>query len=384
MLNLIKGRGLRERVLRAFSAGDLYDRLAQLELERGRLLAEACREAEEATRRAAEKARLAEARRQAAEEKARLAEARRQAAEEKARLAEARRQAAEQVAEQAGAARRYLDAMSSANRLVEIDYSARPRVRYGWDLPPHPQLQRILSSGEDRYRITLRSFLPLLDTICRVAPHAKIGGGEPHWLNDWFPAFDAISLYGLVATRRPRRLVEIGSGNSTLFARRAVRDHSPGTRIVSIDPSPRAEVDAQCDEVVRMPLEDVPLSFFEGITPADMVFFDGSHRAFQNSDATVFFTEILPLLPAGTLVGVHDIFLPYDYPQAWLGRWYSEQYLLACWLLGGRRLYVELPVEHCSHVPALHSVLAPFWAHPSLAGAGHFGGAFWFSVAERP
>jgi hypothetical protein len=329
MLKRIKGRGLRERVLRALGAGDLYDRLAWLEVERGRLLHGA-------------------------------------------------------GTEQAQAAERHLDRMHSAGRLVEIDYPVRPRVRYGWDLPPHAQLQRLLSSRDDHYRAMLRSFLPLLDTITRIAPRARVGGVEPHWINDWFPAFDAVSLYGFVATRRPRRLIEIGSGNSTLFARRAVRDHGTGTRIVSIDPAPRAEVDARCDEIVRAPLEDVPQAFFEGAAPADMIFFDGSHRAFQNSDATVFFTEILPMLPAGTLVGVHDIFLPYDYPEAWLGRWYSEQYLLACWLLGGDRLRVELPVGHCSHVPALHSVLAPLWAHPSLAGASHFGGAFWFSLAEPP
>ena len=63
----------------------------------------------------------------------------------------------------------------------------------------------------------------------------------------------------------------------------------------------------------------------------------------QKSDATVFFTEILPKLSGGTMVGLHDIFLPHDYPADWLGRYYSEQYLLASWLLGGTRLRIELP-----------------------------------------
>ena len=51
--------------------------------------------------------------------------------------------------------------------------------------------------------------------------------------------------------RRPRRFIEIGSGNSTKFARRAIRDHWLNTSIVSIDPFPRSEIDAICDEVVR-------------------------------------------------------------------------------------------------------------------------------------
>ena len=66
---------------------------------------------------------------------------------------------------------------------------------------------------------------------------------------------------------------------------------------------------------------------------------------------TVFFTEILPALPPGTLVGVHDIFLPADYPVAWLDLYLSEQYLLACWLLGGDRLQIELPMHHIGQTP---------------------------------
>ena len=55
----------------------------------------------------------------------------------------------------------------------------------------------------------------------------------------------------------------------------------------------------------------------------------------MNSDATVFFLEILPRLPGGVLVGIHDVFLPYDYPRDYADRYYSEQYLLAAHLIAG-------------------------------------------------
>ena len=215
------------------------------------------------------------------------------------------------------------------NQSLVLDFPVHPKVRYGWDQPPHPQLQALFAAHDDRYRATLEGFAPLYPALRRIAAHPG-EPGQPHWINDWFPAFDAVGLYGYIATRRPRRLIEIGSGNSTLFARRAIADHGLATRIVSIDPEPRADVDAICDEVMRLPLEDVPLEFFATVTADDILFFDGSHRALQNSDATVFFTEILPMLPPGALVGVHDIFLPFDYPDGWRNRWYSEQYLLAC------------------------------------------------------
>ncbi len=47
-------------------------------------------------------------------------------------------------------------------------------------------------------------------------------------------------------------------------------------------------------------------------------------------------TEVDPLASRReSSSAVHDIFLPDDYPPEWADRYYSEQYLLAAWLLGG-------------------------------------------------
>jgi hypothetical protein len=90
-------------------------------------------------------------------------------------------------------------------------------------------------------------------------------------------------------------------------------------------------------------------------------------------------TEIVPRLAPRVLVGVHDIFLPWDYPPEWAPRYYSEQYLLACYLLGGNTLKLELPVFYCSKTPALYDILDPIWTLPSLAEASKPGGLFWFT-----
>ena len=133
----------------------------------------------------------------------------------------------------------------------------------------------------------------------------------PRWANDMFPCLDGAALYSLLVRENPRLYAEIGSGNSTKFARRAIDDAALQTKIISIDPKPRAEIDQLCDEVIRLPLEELKdLSLF---SQSDFVFFDGSHRSFQNTDVTVFFGEVLPLLPNGCIYGIHDILLPYDY-----------------------------------------------------------------------
>jgi hypothetical protein len=171
-----------------------------------------------------------------------------------------------------------------------------------------------------------------------------------------------------VAAGRPALYVEVGSGNSTKFVRRAIRDHGLATRVVSIDPQPRAEVDGLCDEIIRTPLEDADLSVFGRLEAGDVLFVDNSHRCLQNSDVTVVFLEVLPELRPGVLVGWHDIFLPDDYPAWWSDRYYSEQYLLATWLLGGAgRAEIVFPAWYVAqHTDLSAARLAALWSELGL------------------
>jgi VanZ family protein len=166
-------------------------------------------------------------------------------------------------------------------------------------------------------------------------PVHSISGSSLHWGNGWVSPFDAISIYGFLAIHNPRYYVEVGSGNTTLFAAQSIRDNNLRTKIISIDPCPRAEIDKICDKIYRMPFEDMDIDFFLQLSAEDILLVDNSHRSFPNSDVTVFFMEVLPKLPSGMLCAIHDIFLPSDYPEQWKQRWYNEQYLLGAYLLGG-------------------------------------------------
>lgn len=272
------------------------------------------------------------------------------------------------------------DYLKMRNRLIEIDFPVKPKTRFGYGDPSDPLTLSVLEAGISRYEMQIETLLPLVEPMRTIPAHPVEDAAEPNWQNLAFPALDAIALYGLIAQRQPRRFLEIGSGFSTKFARRAISDHGLSTTITSIDPEPRAEVDAICDEVIRKPLEDVSMSFFERLDHNDFIFFDGSHRAFQNSDVTVFFTEILPRLKPGTMFGIHDIFLPDDYPPAWLDWYFSEQYLLTCWLLAGDKLRIEFPAHFIGTQPGLHSKFASMWSDPNLQGANHFGGSFFATV----
>jgi hypothetical protein len=201
---------------------------------------------------------------------------------------------------------------------------------------------------------------------------------QPHWRNHYLPPLDGMILYTLIRKLRPATYLEIGSGNSTKFVRKAIRDHGLSTRIISIDPSPRAEIDALCDEVIRQPFQNIAAEALSRIAPGDIVFQDSSHQVFTNTDTTVFFTEFLPMLPRGVVYGIHDIFLPRDYPPRWFRRFFNEQYLFLTYLLAGAAGdEILFPVAYVAQDERLSSALDGIFDLPALAGARPGGGAFW-------
>jgi hypothetical protein len=313
-------------------------------------------------------------------EECRKAESRVGALAEEA-LAEARHWRSKHDALQSGLAE-----ARQAGMLVEFDYPYRPRVRTRSGIPGGDPLAQLLEDGRQRYGAQIAAFARFTSDFSRIAGDLAEHDQEPFWNNPWLPPLDAVALYALIAGGTPRTFLEVGSGNSTKFARRAIADHGLGTRIVSIDPQPRAFVDRICDDVIRAPLEDADLDVFARLQPGDLVFIDNSHRSFQNSDVTVFFTEVLPRLPPGVIWGLHDIFLPNDYPAGWEGRFYNEQYLLSCYLLGGAGGdRIEFPAAYVAGSGLLQEA-APGWAEDPPWGDPQQlrGGSFWMLRGGEP
>ena len=192
----------------------------------------------------------------------------------------------------------------------------------------------------------------------------------PKWDNGYIPPFDAISIYGFLAEYNPRYYVEVGSGNTTLFAAQSIRDNNLRTKIISIDPFPRSDIDNLCYKSHRTSLEDMNLDFFKTLSNEDILLVDNSHRSFPNSDVTVFFTEILPTLPKGILYTLHDIFLPFDYPEKWITEllnWYNEQYLFCSYLLGGAACdKIIFPNAFLCHDNDIIKVCSSLWGEGKL------------------
>jgi hypothetical protein len=216
---------------------------------------------------------------------------------------------------------------------VDDYYPVDPVPRWGYGNPPHPQINEALARRRTDYSETLSEFAQHVELMASIPMYGDTESSTPFWKNGWFENLDPISLMGMLLTKNPQRYFEIGSGNSTKFARHTIKAAQLRTELSSWDPEPRASIDKLCDKVIRRRLEDCDLAAFNELEPGDILFFDGSHRAFTNSDVTVFFLDLMPQLKAGVVVHVHDIMLPWDYLPEWNKRLYSEQYILAAMLI---------------------------------------------------
>ncbi len=263
-----------------------------------------------------------------------------------------------------------------------LEYKVALKPRYGHGLPPHGRLLEIIDNQRETYQFWLgkiNDFAPQLQTIKKKADEKD--ASQPGWNNDFLPGLDIMALYSIIAETKPRRYVEVGSGNSTKVVHKAVKDHELSTKITSIDPYPRAEIDSLAHEIVRKPFEDVDTSWIANLDAGDILFIDNSHRMLPNSDATVFFLETLPALKPGVIVHVHDIYLPYDYPQFMCDRFYSEQYGLAIAILANPKRYQPIfPAYFISEDTQLSASISGIWNHPNTQGVERHGGSFWLKI----
>ncbi len=263
-----------------------------------------------------------------------------------------------------------------------LEYKVAFQPRYGHGKPPHDLLYQHINARRGEYGALLGQVMQYQSQIQAIRPlDQEKDVSQPGWNNGFLPGLDISMLYAFLPIFQPKKYVEIGSGNSTKVARRAIQDNGLSTQIISIDPMPRAEIDHLADQVIRAPFEQTNFDFLFDLEPNDILFVDNSHRILPNSDAMVFFMEVLPKLKPGVIVHIHDIYLPYDYPQFMCDRFYSEQYGLAAFILANPNRFATLmPNYFVDQDPELRKILTPLWEHPNLQGVEQHGGSFWLQI----
>lgn len=267
---------------------------------------------------------------------------------------------------------------------VHLEYKVNAKPRYGHGKPAHLLLYEIINRNRNQYEENLKYFMNYSDSIQAIKNiNNENDENTPTWNNGFLPGLDILGIYGIIAKYRPVRYIEIGSGNSTKVARKAIKENNLNTEIISIDPSPRANIDHLADKTIRTPFENLSDNRFiiESLNENDILFIDNSHRVFPNSDAMICFLELLPFLKKGVIVHFHDIYLPYDYPQFMCDRFYNEQYVLAAFILADpEKFKTILPNYFISEDTELSKIISPMWDHPNLTNVEKHGGSFWLQI----
>lgn len=147
--------------------------------------------------------------------------------------------------------------------------------------------------------------------------------------NAYYESVDAEICDAILRWARPRRVVELGSGWSTLLLRAAAGE----AQVTTYDPYPAEFL----TDVEAVGAEAVPLEVFEALAGGDVLFVDTSHVVKLGGEVNRIVLEVLPRLAPGVLVHFHDIWLPYEYHRhlvETMGMFWTEQYLLQAFLAG--------------------------------------------------
>ena len=267
---------------------------------------------------------------------------------------------------------------------LSMEYKVDFKPRYGHGKPAHPELLKIINQNREKYKALINKALSLKEKIWTIKDTSKETSAiNPSWNNGFLPGLDIIGIYTMLAEFKPTKYIEIGSGNSTKVAYKAKKEQNLTTEIISIDPMPRAEIDSLADKMIREPFENVDFDIIGELNENDILFIDNSHRILPNSDSLVFYLELLPRLKKGVIVHIHDIYLPYDYPQFMCDRFYTEQYGLAMYLLANPKKYEPiLPNYFISEDKELSALISPIWEHENLKNVERHGGSFWLRISE--
>ncbi|KAI8114409.1 hypothetical protein M9434_002533 [Picochlorum sp. BPE23] len=168
---------------------------------------------------------------------------------------------------------------------------------------------------------------------------------------------DAALLYCIIRSIKPKNILEVGMGYSTMISHRALevnsREGSSGHLMV-VEPFPEENFQKAVIQglrnitVIQEMAQHLPMDLFSKLGSGDILFIDSSHVVKMGSDCLHLFLHILPNLCPGVIVHVHDVFLPYEYPKAWITkhRFWNEQYFLHALMANSKKYKVIMPTAY--------------------------------------
>ncbi len=214
-------------------------------------------------------------------------------------------------------------------------------------------------------------------------PLEKRKDTEYYYNNNMYASGDSEYLYNMIRLFKPKKIIEIGSGNSTLMVINAIHENKIESteyqcQHICIEPYEQPWLEKVDVELKRNKVEELDLSFFNILEENDILFIDSSHVIRPQGDVLFEILEILPILNPGVIIHIHDIFTPKDYLDEWIyqdKKLWNEQYLLEAFLSFNTNFEIIGAVNYLSHHhrEVFGEKCPVFKSQPSREP-----GAFWF------
>ena len=171
--------------------------------------------------------------------------------------------------------------------------------------------------------------------------------------NDFFGQVDAEIYFQLIRYLKPKNILEIGSGHSTLIALEAIKRNKEvdgiETSMTCIEPYENDWLDKVNVNILRETIENTDPKNYLNLKKNDILFIDSSHMIRPQGDVLKIFAEILPNLTKGTIIHIHDIFISKDYPEKWIikeNKFWNEQYLVEALIANSERYEIYLALNY--------------------------------------
>jgi hypothetical protein len=175
-------------------------------------------------------------------------------------------------------------------------------------------------------------------------PINPTGIEEEFYLNNFCFSYGcAAGLHSMIRNFKPKNIIEIGSGFSSRVISKALtlnQKQGRNCNYTIIDPYPNEVIEKKLKNVTTLTKERVELvspEVFNSLQENDILFIDSGHTVRIGGDVNFLFLDVLPILAKGVIIHIHDINLPYEYPEAYCTNpsfrvFWTEAYLLQAFL----------------------------------------------------
>jgi predicted O-methyltransferase YrrM len=206
---------------------------------------------------------------------------------------------------------------------------------------------------------------------------------------------EADFLFCFIATKRPRKIVQVGCGVSTAVILLAAAEAHYQPAITCIEPFPtrflRQAAERKAIHLIPKKAQDTDIEVFTQLETGDLLFIDSTHTVRPGSEVNRLILEVLPRIKAGAFVHFHDIYFPYDYQSSVLHTvvFGGESTLLHAFLINNAQYSIAASMSMLHHAcpQAIQEIFkryrpAPmqYGLHLQPGGADHFPSAMFLRV----